>query len=126
MSTLPPLSAASSAIVDAVKSRAMEISMTGDFEKITEGYRTCAGLAIRSALQLAGGTLGDIRAEDIIENLELIANNLDPKLTRKGSMRIEGKSLIKMMRHPEDYSDDAYDDLLDAMDSLLEQLTEED
>jgi hypothetical protein len=125
MTTLPPLSAASSAIVEAVKNKAMEISMTGDLEKVIEGYRTCAGLSIRSALQLAGGIDTSIRAEDVIENLKLIADNLDPKMTRKGMMRIEGKNLIKMMRTPEDYSDDAYDSLVDAMDSLLEQLTDE-
>jgi hypothetical protein len=125
MSNLPPLSAASSAIVEAVKNKAMEISMTGDLEKVIEGYRTCAGLSIRSALQLAGGIDTSIRAEDVIENLKLIADNLDPKMTRKGMMRIEGKNLIKMIRTPEHYSDDTYDSLVDAMNSLLEQLTDE-
>jgi isopentenyl diphosphate isomerase/L-lactate dehydrogenase-like FMN-dependent dehydrogenase len=124
MTTLPPLSAASSSIVNAIKQKAMQISMTGDFDSIAEGYRICSGLAIRSALELASGT-GSIRAEDVIDNLRMIADNLDPEITPAAARRAEGRGLIEMLRNPDDYSADAYDDLLDAMNSLLEQLTEE-
>lgn len=125
MTTLPPLCAAGAAIVDAVKRQAMEISMAGDFDKVADGYRTCAGLSIRSALQLAGGLDNSIRPEDVIENLKILADNLDPKMTPKMGMKIEGKKIIDMLRSEEDYSLDAYHSLLDAMDSLIEQLSEE-
>lgn len=99
--------------------------MTGDIEKVLEGYRECAGLVLKNALQLAGASDSvGIRAEDIIENLQLIADNLSPKITRKQSMRLEGKQILKMLRS-EELSEESYDAFLDAMDSLIEQLTEE-
>ena len=124
MSNLPPLSAASHAIVESVKQKAMEISMTGDIGKVLEGYRECAGLVLKNALQLAGANGSDkLNDEDVIENLHLIANNLSPKITPIAAMRFEGKKIVEILR--EGVNDD-YDSFLDALDSLIEQLTEED
>jgi hypothetical protein len=125
MSNLPPLSAASHAIVESVKQKAMQISMTGGIEKVLEGYRECAGLVLNNALQLAGANEpASILAEDAIENLRLIANNLSPKITPKLSMRYEGQKILSILREDGD-SNESYDSYLDALESLIDQLTED-
>lgn len=123
MSYLPPLSAASDAIVKAVLAKTVEIQSSGDLSAIADGYRVCAALVLRSALQLAGHG-APVRAEDIIENLELIADNLDPVLTRNHLLRMEASKAIELI---DDYTDNQYEvgHALDALKSIIDQLTED-
>ena len=78
---------------------------------------------LRSALQLAGHG-GPIRAEDIIENLESIADNLDPVLTKNHLLRMEASRAIELI---DDYTDNQYEvgHALDALKSIIDQLTED-
>jgi hypothetical protein len=123
MSNLPPLSAASDAVVKAVLAKTIEIQSSGNLSLVADGYRVCAALSIRSALQLAGHG-ASIRAEDIIENLVSIANNLDPALTKNQRMRMEASKAIELI---DDYSDNEHEvsHALDALRSIINQLTEE-
>jgi hypothetical protein len=123
MSYLPPLSAASDAVVKAVLAKTVEIQSSGDLAAIADGYRVCAALSIRSALQLAGHGAA-IRTEDIIENLVSIADNLDPVLTKKQQIRREASKAIEVI---DDYTDNEYEvsHALDALKSIIDQLTEE-
>ena len=123
MSNLPPLSVASDAIVKAVLSKTIEIQSSGNLSAIADGYRVCAALSIRSALQLAGHG-ASIRAEDIIENLVSIVDNLDPEMTKNQRIRMEASKSIELI---DDYTDGGYEvsHALDALKSIIDQLTEE-
>ena len=123
MSNLPPLSAASDAIVKAVLAKTIEIQSSRNLSAIADGYRVCAALSIRSALQLAGHG-ASIRAEDIIENLVSIVDNLDPEMTKNQRIRIEASKSIELI---DDYTDGGYEvgHALDALKSIIDQLTEE-
>lgn len=123
MSYLPPLSAASDAVLKSVIAKTIEIQSSGDLSVIAEGYRVCAALSIRSALQLAGHGAA-IRAEDIIENLVSIADNLDPVITKGERLRREASKAIELI---DDYSDNDYEvgHALDALKSIIEELTED-
>jgi hypothetical protein len=122
MSNLPPLSAASDAVVKAVLAKTVEIQSRGDLSLIADGYRVCAALSIRSALQLAGHG-AKIRAEDIIENLVSIADNLDPVLTKNQRIRMEASKAIELI---DDYAENEYEvnHALDALKSIIYELTE--
>lgn len=122
MSNLPPLSAASDAVVKAVLAKTVEIQSRGDLSLIADGYRVCAALSIRSALQLAGHG-AKIRAEDIIENLVSIADNLDPVLTKNQRIRMEASKAIELI---DDYAENEYEvnHALDALKSIIDELTE--
>jgi hypothetical protein len=122
MSNLPPLSAASDAVLKTVLAKTIEIQASGDLSLISDGYRICSALAIRSALQMAGYG-APVRAEDILENLERIADNLHPQLTPAERYRQEASQAIELI---EDYSTD-YSEISHALDSLrsiVYQLTE--
>ena len=123
MSNLPPLSAASDAIVKAVLAKTIEIQSSGNLSAIADGYRVCSALSIRSALQLAGHG-ASIRAEDIIENLVSIVDNLDPEMTKNQRIRMEASKSIELI---DDYTDGGYEvsHALDALKSIIDQLTEE-
>ena len=123
MSYLPPLSAASDAIVKAVLAKTVEIQSSGDLSAIADGYRVCAALSIRSALQLAGHG-ASIRAEDIIENLVSIVDNLDPEMTKNQRIRMEASKAIELI---DDYTENEYEvaHALDSLKSIIDQLTEE-
>ena len=123
MSNLPPLSAASDAIVKAVLAKTIEIQSSGNLSLIADGYRVCAALSIRSALQLAGHG-APIRAEDIIENLVSIVDNLDPEMTKNQRIRMEADKAIELI---DDYTDGGYEvsHALDSLKSIIDQLTEE-
>ena len=122
MSNLTPLSAASDAVVKAVLAKTVEIQSRGDLSLIADGYRVCAALSIRSALQLAGHG-AKIRAEDIIENLVSIADNLDPVLTKNQRIRMEASKAIELI---DDYAENEYEvnHALDALKSIIYELTE--
>ena len=122
MSNLPPLSAASDAVVKAVLAKTVEIQSRGDLSLIADGYRVCAALSIRSALQLAGHG-AKIRAEDIIENLVSIADNLDPVLTKNQRISMEASKAIELI---DDYTENEYEvgHALDALKSIIDELTE--
>ena len=122
MSNLPPLSAASDAVVKAVLAKTVEIQSRGDLSLIADGYRVCAALSIRSALQLAGHG-AKIRAEDIIENLVSIADNLDPVLTKNQRIRMEASKAIELI---DDYAENEYEvnHALDALKSIIYELTD--
>ena len=122
MYNLPPLSAASDAVVKAVLAKTVEIQSRGDLSLIADGYRVCAALSIRSALQLAGHG-AKIRAEDIIENLVSIADNLDPVLTKNQRIRMEASKAIELI---DDYTENEYEvgHALDALKSIIDELTE--
>lgn len=123
MSNLPPLSVASDAIVKAVLAKTIEIQSSRNLSAIADGYRVCAALSIRSALQLAGHG-ASIRAEDIIENLVSIVDNLDPEMTKNQRIRMEASKSIKLI---DDCTDGGYgvSHALDALKSIIDQLTEE-
>ena len=123
MSNLPPLSAASDAIVKAVLAKTIEIQSSRNLSAIADGYRVCAALSIRSALQLAGHG-ASIRAEDIIENLVSIVDNLDPEMTKNQRIRMEASKAIELI---DDYTENEYEvaHALDALKSIIDQLTEE-
>lgn len=123
MSNLPPLSAASDAIVKAVLAKTIEIQSSRNLSAIADGYRVCAALSIRSALQLAGHG-ASIRAEDIIENLVSIVDNLDPEMTKNQRIRMEASKSIELI---DDYTDGGYEvsHALDVLKSIIDQLTEE-
>ena len=123
MSNLPPLSVASDAIVKAVLAKTIEIQSSRNLSAIADGYRVCAALSIRSALQLAGHG-ASIRAEDIIENLVSIVDNLDPEMTKSQRIRMEASKAIELI---DDYNDGGYEvsHALDALKSIIDQLTEE-
>jgi len=123
MSNLPPLSAASDAIVKAVLAKTVEIQSSGSLSLVADGYRVCAALSIRSALQLAGHG-APIRAEDIIENLVSIVDNLDPEMTKNERMRMETENCIELIH---DYTEGSYEVVhaLDALKSIIYQLTED-
>ena len=123
MSNLPPLSVASDAIVKAVLAKTIEIQSSGDLSLVADGYRVCSALSIRSALQLAGHGAA-IRAEDIIENLVSIVDNLDPQLTKNQRIRMEADKAIELI---DDYTENEYEvaHALDALKSIIDQLTEE-
>lgn len=123
MSHLPPLSAASNSVLKTVLAKVTEIQMSGDLAAISDGYRSCCALTIRSALQLAGHGAA-IRPEDIIENLEQIADNLEPEITKGERMRREAAKAIELIA---DYSDNEYEvsHALDALKSIIDELTEE-
>jgi hypothetical protein len=123
MSNLPALSAASDAIVKAVLAKTVEIQSSGNLALIADGYRVCAALSIRSALQLAGHG-APIRAEDIIENLVSIVDNLDPEMTKNQRIRMEASKSIELI---DDYTDGGHEvtHALDALKSIIDQLTEE-
>jgi hypothetical protein len=123
MSNLPALSAASDAIVKAVLAKTVEIQSSGNLSLVADGYRVCAALSIRSALQLAGHG-APIRAEDIIENLVSIVDNLDPEMTKNERMRMETENCIELIH---DYTEGSYEVVhaLDALKSIIYQLTEE-
>jgi hypothetical protein len=123
MSNLPPLSVASDAIVKAVLAKTIEIQSSGNLSLIADGYRVCSALSIRSALQLAGHG-ASIRAEDIIENLVSIVDNLDPEMTKSQRIRMEASKAIELI---DDYNDGGYEvsHALDALKSIIDQLTEE-
>jgi hypothetical protein len=105
MTTLPPLSAASDAVVKAILAKTVEIQSSGDLSAIADGYRVCAALTIRTALQIATGT-GPIRAEDVLENLQAIANNLDPEVTAKERLKNKADAALEIL---EDYATDSYE-----------------
>ena len=123
MSNLPPLSVASDAIVKAVLAKTIEIQSSGNPSLIADGYRVCAALSIRSALQLAGHG-ASIRAEDIIENLVSIVDNLDPEMTKGQRLRMEADKALELI---DDYADGGYEvsHAVDALKSIIDQLTEE-
>ena len=123
MSNLPPLSAASDAIVKAVLAKTIEIQSSGNFSLVADGYRVCAALSIRSALQLAGHG-ASIRAEDIIENLVSIVDNLDPQLTQGQRLRLEADKALGVI---DDYNFGGHEvsHAVDALKSIIDQLTEE-
>jgi hypothetical protein len=123
MSNLPALSAASDAIVKAVLAKTIEIQSSGNLSLVADGYRVCAALSIRSALQLAGHG-APIRAEDIIENLVSIVDNLDPEMTKNERMRMETENCIELIH---DYTEGSYEVVhaLDALKSIIYQLTED-
>ena len=123
MSNLPPLSAASDAVLKAVLAKTVEIQSSGDLAAIADGYRVCTALSIRSALQLAGHGAA-IRAEDIIENLVSIADNLDPVVTYSERLRREASKAIELI---DDYTDNNYEvsHALDALKSIIDELTED-
>ena len=123
MSYLPPLSAASDAIVKAVLAKTIEIQSSRNLSAIADGYRVCAALSIRSALQLAGHG-ASIRAEDIIENLVSIVDNLDPEMTKNQRIRMEASKAIELI---DDYTENEYEvaHALDSLKSIIDQLTEE-
>ena len=123
MSNLPPLSAASDAIVKAVLAKTIEIQSSRNLSAIADGYRVCAALSIRSALQLAGHG-ASIRAEDIIENLVSIVDNLDPEMTKNQRIRMEASKAIELI---DDYTENEYEvaHALDSLKSIIDQLTEE-
>ena len=122
MSNLPPLSVASDAIVKAVLAKTVEIQSSGDLSLVADGYRVCSALSIRSALQLAGYGAA-IRAEDIIENLVSIVDNLDPQLTKNQRIRMEADKALELI---DDYAD-GYEvsHAVDALKSIIDQLTED-
>ena len=123
MSNLPPLSAASDAVLKVVLAKTVEIQSSGDLSVIADGYRVCTALSIRSALQLAGHGAA-IRAEDIIENLVSIADNLDPVITKGERLRREASKAIELI---DDYTDNEYEvgHALDALKSIIEELTQD-
>lgn len=123
MSYLPPLSVASDAILKSVIAKTVEIQSSGDLAAISDGYRVCTAMSIRSALQLAGHGAA-IRAEDIIENLVSIADNLDPVITKGERLRREASKAIELI---DDYTDNEYEvgHALDALKSIIEELTED-
>ena len=123
MSNLPPLSAASDAVLKVVLAKTVEIQSSGDLATIADGYRVCTALSIRSALQLAGHGAA-IRAEDIIENLVSIADNLDPVVTYSERLRREASKAIELI---DDYTDNNYEvsHALDALKSIIDELTED-
>lgn len=123
MSYLPPLSAASDAILKSVIAKTVEIQSSGNLAAIADGYRVCTAMSIRSALQLAGHGAA-IRAEDIIENLVSIADNLDPVITKGERLRREAAQAIELI---DDYTENEYEvgHALDALKSIIEELTED-
>jgi hypothetical protein len=122
MSNLPPLSAASDAVVKAVLAKTVEIQSSGNISLFADGYRICAALSIRSALQLAGHG-APVRAEDIIENLVSIADNLDPQLTKNQRIRMEADKALELI---DDYADGhEVSHAVDALKSIIDQLTKE-
>lgn len=123
MSNLPPLSVASDAVVKAVLAKTIEIQSSGNLSLIADGYRVCAALSIRSALQLAGHGAW-VRAEDILENLVSIADNLDPQLTKNQRMRMEADKALELI---DDFGPDGHEvsHAIDALKSIIDQLTEE-
>ena len=123
MSNLPPLSAASDAVLKVVLAKTVEIQSSGDLATIADGYRVCTALSIRSALQLAGHGAA-IRAEDIIENLVSIADNLDPVVTKGERLRREASKAIELI---DNYTDNEYEvgHALDALKSIIEELTQD-
>lgn len=97
MNNLPPLSVASHSIIQSVVSTAGQIQynlMTGASTDLEGGYRECCATMLRLALKVSGH--GDpVRAEDVLENLTKIADNLYPELTERDKLRLQAEEAIR-------------------------------